>query len=64
MLEASPTLAVKYLILSLSLLILTSCSRAIAPEVPEVLESVDDLDLISVEIQGNHLVIFSVDADH
>lgn len=38
MLEASPTLAMKYLILSLSLLILTSCSHAIAPEVPEVLE--------------------------
>ena len=38
MLEASPTLAMKYLILSLSLLILTSCSHTIAPEVPQVLE--------------------------
>lgn len=38
MLEVSPTLAMKYLILSLSFLILTSCSHAIAPEVSEVLE--------------------------
>lgn len=38
MLEASPTLAMKYLVRSLSLLILTACSHAIAPEVPEVLE--------------------------
>jgi antitoxin component YwqK of YwqJK toxin-antitoxin module len=32
----------RYLILSLSLLILTSCSHAIAPEVPEVLEVSQD----------------------
>lgn len=36
--EASPTLAIRYLILSLSLLILISCSHANAPEAPEVLK--------------------------
>ncbi len=57
MLEASPTLAMKYLIPSLSLLILTSCSHAIAPEVPEVLEvSHDKL----VERDG---VTYQVDSD-
>ena len=57
MLETSPTLAMKHLIPSLSLLILTSCSHAIAPEVPEVLEvSHDKL----VERDG---VTYQVDSD-
>lgn len=57
MLEAPPTLAMKYLILSLFLLTVTSCSHAIAPEVPEVLEvSHDKL----VERAG---VTYQVDSD-
>ena len=57
MLEASPRLAMKYLILSLSLLILTSCSHVIAPEVSEVLEvSHDKL----VERDG---VTYQIDSD-
>ncbi len=55
--EASPTLAMKYLILSWSLLIVTSCSHAIAPEVLGVLEvSHDKL----VERDG---VTYQIDSD-